>query len=460
MEKRVAITGAGMSGLLACKYILEKGFDPIVLEAMESVGGLWNHTIQSTKLQTAKESFQFSYFPWPSSVEEVFPHNNQVLEYLESYAQHFGIIPYIKFNSKVVSIDYVGEPYGEMESWDLWGGTDKPFGSRGKWHIIVQDSRCCSTELEVELAYLESGINQLQSLCPYHHSLLRLQILFKCQVHQVEFVVLCIGRFSGVPNITEFPPNQGPEVFSGKVIHSTDYSSMDNASAAEFIRRKRIAIVGSQKSAPDIAAECANANGVEYPCTMIQRTAHWLLPSASFWGVSLSFLYFNRFSELLVHKPGETFLLKFLATMLSPLRWGISKFAESYLKWKLPMKKYGVIPKSSFFQEVSSCQIKMLPENFYDQVEEGSIILKKSQSLSFCKEGLVLNGEHQPLKTDLVILATGYNGDQKLQSMFKSEVYQKYISGSPNSMVPLYRQIVRPRIPQLAVIGYAEGSSV
>ena len=49
-------------------------------------------------------------------------------------------------------------------------------------------------------------------------------------------------------------------MFDGKVIHSMDYSEMGSASAAKLIRRKRIEIVGSLKSAMDIAAECTNAN--------------------------------------------------------------------------------------------------------------------------------------------------------------------------------------------------------
>jgi dimethylaniline monooxygenase (N-oxide forming) len=147
MEKRVAIVGAGLSGLLACKYVIEIGLHPIVFEADDGVGGQWRHTIESTKIQNPKQDFQFTDFPWHSSVKEDNPTNQQVQDYFNSYAQHFSLIPYIRFNSKVIDIDYVGESNEEMRSWGLWSGNGSPFGSKGTWHINVEDTKTFRTEV-------------------------------------------------------------------------------------------------------------------------------------------------------------------------------------------------------------------------------------------------------------------------------------------------------------------------
>lgn len=123
-------------------------------------------------------------------------------------------------------------------------------------------------------------------------------------------------------------------------------------------------------------------------------------------------------------------------------RWGVSKLIETYLRWNLPLKKYGMVPKFSFLEDFSSCQIAMLPDKFYDRVEEGSIIIKNSHNLSFCEEGLIIDGENRPIETDVVIFATGFKGDEKLRNIFESPVFKNNIMGSPTATVSLYRSFV------------------
>lgn len=218
----IGIIGAGVSGLLACKYCLSKGFDPIVFEWESSIGGVWRKTNGSTKLQTPKILYQFSDFPWPDSVTEMFPDQKTVLEYIESYINHFDLLRHIQFNSKVLSLSYQGDGGEE----NLWGGTGEAFGRKGKWNVTVQDTPTLST-----------------------------------QVYQVDFVIVCVGRFSQVPNMPEFPPNKGPEIFEGEVIHSMDYSKMEPKTAANFVKGKHVAVVGFLRSGQEIARECSTVNG-------------------------------------------------------------------------------------------------------------------------------------------------------------------------------------------------------
>ncbi|GAV60112.1 LOW QUALITY PROTEIN: FMO-like domain-containing protein, partial [Cephalotus follicularis] len=237
-----------------------------------------------------------------------------------------------------------------------------------------------------------------------------------------------------------------------------DYAAKDYGSAVEYVKGKRVVVVGLQKSALDIAMECSIANGVENPCTVLYKTAHWNVLDYLPWGLPLGYLYLNRFSELLVHKPGEGFLLVLVATMLSPVRWAFSKFVETGIKMKLPLRKYGMVPNHSFHQEINACLISTVPKNFYDKVEEGSIKLKKSLCFSFCKEGVMVEGDDAPLETDLVILATGFRGD-KLKDILVITCTKMSTFSLLLQLIhsfSLIRGCIPPRIPQLAVIGFSE----
>ncbi|WVZ84004.1 hypothetical protein U9M48_031088, partial [Paspalum notatum var. saurae] len=426
-KKRVAIVGAGVSGLAACKHLLERGLRPVVFEADAVLGGVWARAPDCTALQTPRPMYQYSDFPWPETVAEVFPDHRQVMAYLDAYARRFGVLGCVRFGHRVLGMEYHVYDAGDRDdgvpppAWDCeeWGGNGEAFGSGdGEWRLTVADA--------------EGSV----------------------ETHMADFVILCIGRFSGVPNIPTFPPGKGPEAFDGQVIHSMDYSKMGTKKATEMIKGKRVAVIGYLKSAIDIAAECAAVNGTDHPCTMVVRTKHWIIPDYYAWGVHISLLYLNRFAELLIHKPGEGFLLWLLAILLAPLRWLFSKFAESY--YSIPMKKYDMVPEHSFFQALATCLVAIEPKGFYDRLEEGSIVLKKSKTFNFCKEGILVEGESSPIKCDIVIFGTGFRGDQKIKDIFTSEYFQNIVVGLTSTTVPLYRECIHPKIPQLAVLGYSE----
>ncbi|GLJ07579.1 hypothetical protein SUGI_0070130 [Cryptomeria japonica] len=420
--RKVCIIGAGMSGILAFKYLLNTDVNLTVFEAKEGIGGVWRETFASTTLQTPRPAYQFTDFPWPSHVTDRLPTQSQVMDYLNSYAENFGLMDRIQFNSKVVGIRYIGEQ--SMECSGLWSKNGGPYTEGRAWEVGVQKRNGGSIE--------------------WHH---------------FDFVVMCIGRYGDVPNIPSFPPNKGPELFEGKVLHTMDYSALNKTEAYELLRGKRVIVIGFQKSALDFAVECAEANqgGGGKSCTMIFRTVHWTVPyDHKCWGVPLVYLYGTRFTQFLLDKPNRGFLLRSISHLFAPLRWAISKFVEFYLLWKFPLRKYGLVPGHSFLQEISSCQIATLPEKLFSKAEEGLIQFRKASTWSFSRKGIIID-DITEVEADVVVLGTGYAGEKKLKTLLPKNF--SHVLEKPKGVIPLYRGLIHPKIPQMAIMGYPESLS-
>ncbi|GJV51691.1 probable flavin-containing monooxygenase 1 [Tanacetum coccineum] len=137
-KKQVAIIGAGVSGLLACKYCLSKGFKPMVFDFESDIGGVWSKSMKTTRLQVPQGLYHFSDFPWPDEVTDVYPTQQQMLDYLHSYAKKFDLMQHIRLNFKVKGISYDGP---SSETWELWNGTGETFPPDGKWNVSVEDTR-------------------------------------------------------------------------------------------------------------------------------------------------------------------------------------------------------------------------------------------------------------------------------------------------------------------------------
>lgn len=146
--KRVAIVGAGTSGLAACKHLLARGFRPVVFEAGATVGGLWTRTLASTRLQSSAAGYRFSDFPWPEGVG-AFPRHDQVVENLDAYARRFSVHECVRFRSQVVAAEYVGEDAAAGVAAEQWAGNGEAFGGDGAgvWHLTVRHGDSDTTQV-------------------------------------------------------------------------------------------------------------------------------------------------------------------------------------------------------------------------------------------------------------------------------------------------------------------------
>ena len=233
-RRRVAIIGSGPGGLVAAKFLKQHGWDPVLVEQNDSVGGQWNvrspHSgvWPSMVTNTSRWLTCFSDLA-PELKGAVFPSNGEILAYLGRYAQRFGLLPHIRYATRVESIERDARGGGWM------------IGSSG-------------AEARSET--------------------------FPC-------VVVASGRFTK-PRIPALP---GLDSFCGRggLLHSLHYKH------PEGFRGQRVLVVGCAISALEIASDLAMLGAARVVSTY--RRQRYVVPKLVA-GVPSDALAFTRFSAL------------------------------------------------------------------------------------------------------------------------------------------------------------------
>ncbi|MGL6340726.1 MAG: NAD(P)-binding domain-containing protein, partial [Waterburya sp.] len=95
------IIGAGFVGLGIAQALKEAGIAYDQVDASDHIGGNWYHGVYETAhIISSKKVTQFSNFPMPEAYPD-FPSAQNMLDYIQDFAQHFNLHQQIELNRQV-----------------------------------------------------------------------------------------------------------------------------------------------------------------------------------------------------------------------------------------------------------------------------------------------------------------------------------------------------------------------
>ncbi len=112
-EKQLII-GAGFVGLGIAQALKAAGIAYDQVDASDDIGGNWHHGVYSTAhIISSKQVTQFTHFPMPESYPP-FPSAQNMVDYLNQFADHFQLRSHIQLRSKVTLVRPI-----EQNRWEV-----------------------------------------------------------------------------------------------------------------------------------------------------------------------------------------------------------------------------------------------------------------------------------------------------------------------------------------------------
>ena len=245
-SQKALVIGAGPSGLVTAKYLLSSTnprYEVTILEASGAIGGTFvNKVYDNARLVSSKFITGFSDFRMKEDYPD-HPSATEYVEYLDDYAQRFGIIECIKFGCSVVSLK--DNPCNEREN-DA-EGTNACTSTGGASTSDVAEGSPLMTKIKGQLDGEELAVDANGYIVSYHEKCKSSQ---QQDHHDVQLITEhfdMVAVCSGLHNIPSIPTLPSSSTFKGQIIHSSQYKE------SSIFTNKRVLVLGSGETAMDIA---------------------------------------------------------------------------------------------------------------------------------------------------------------------------------------------------------------
>ena len=119
----VVIIGSGFSGLTCGHFLKKEGIENFcIIEKNSSLGGVWSHGGVGSYPGAACDVQSYTYLPFLDETGFIpskrYVSQTEIADYAELLADHFELRKHIKFQNKVIKVEYLGIEDWDIELWD------------------------------------------------------------------------------------------------------------------------------------------------------------------------------------------------------------------------------------------------------------------------------------------------------------------------------------------------------